>query len=137
MASTPVITGKDGVVSLAAAAINGKLSDWKIKTSSENVENSGAGDAFKTRSHVRGDYSIDVEMYAFDQAAWDLHAGLIGTDVVYALKRKSTDTNPYATGTGLFAEHEADAPASGSTTVKFTILCNQGVAPTLDTTPAT
>src|ERR1051325_4883446 len=98
---TPVITGKDGAVTLGGGAVNGKITEWRMATTTKVAETDGCGDPYVTRRFIRGDYTLDIEFHAFDQAAWDLHQVMVGTEVVYALKRKSADTNPYATGTAL------------------------------------
>lgn len=130
------ITGKDGAVTFAGSAVNGKITDWKLVKRSRNVEGTGAGDSYVERLHLVQDWEANVEWNAPNQASWDQHQDLVGTSVAVALKRKSGDANPYASGTGLVEECEVDAPADGVITGRARIVC-EGTAMTLDTTPAT
>jgi hypothetical protein len=130
-----VITGKDGAISIAGGAVNGKVTNWKATYTSKNIDNDGAGDAVVTRTHLRKDWTITGEFYNPDQTDWELGQDLVGTAVVLALKRKSSDTNPYITTTGLIEEFTVDHGASANSTSTFTAKCN-GTDLTFDTSPA-
>lgn len=130
------ITGKDGAVTFAGAAITGKLTRWRLRSRSNHVDTTGAGDVTPERIHLTLEWEAEVEWNAPDQASWDLHHGLVGTSAAIALKRKSGDTSPYATGTGLYEEMETDAPSDGAITGRGRVISN-GTALTIDTSPAT
>ena len=130
-----VITGKDGAISLGGGAVNGKVTLWELEVTSKNVENDGAGDARVTRTHLREDFTIRGEAYALDQADWDLDQALVGTSSAIALKRKSADTNPYASTTALITRFTVRMPASDNGTFTFEAQCD-GTAITYDNTPA-
>lgn len=130
------ITGKDGAASIGGSAVNGKVLGWKLGFSSKNVETTGAGDSVIERVHLAKDWKAEIEFEAIDQASWDQHQSLVGTSATVSLKRKSADTNPYATGTGLVTDVSLDLPSDNAVKTTITVECN-GTDLTLDTTPAT
>lgn len=129
------ITGKDGAVTLPSAGLTGKLTRWRLRSRSNHVDTTGAGDVTPERIHLTLEWEIEFEWNAPDQAGWDLHHGLAGTSTTIAVKRKSADANPYATGTGLYEEIETDAPSDGAITGRGRVISN-GTALSFDTTPA-
>lgn len=130
------ITGKAGAVTFAGSAVNGKITNWRMTKRSRNVEGTGAGDTLVERVHLVKDWEVEVEWNAPDQASWDQHQDLAGTSVAIALKRKSGDANPYASGTGLYEEGTVEAPYDGIIKGRGRIVC-EGTDLTIDTTPAT
>lgn len=130
------ITGKDGVVTIAGGAVNGKLIDWTLEDTGKNVETTGAGDSYVERIALQKDWKLTATYRALNQATWDLLAGSVNTAVAFALKRLSSDTNAYAAGTGLMTSHSLKGPYDNSIDFTITIECN-GTGLTYDTTPAT
>lgn len=130
------LSGAAGAVTFAGGAITGKLLGWKLRSKSKNIETTGAGDTVVERIHLVKDWEAEVEWVAPDQASWDMHHGLVGTNAAIALKRKVSDTNPFATGTGLYEEIETDAPADGAIKGRGRVVCS-GTDLTFDTQPAT
>lgn len=131
------ISGQDGAVTIAAAAVTGKITNWDLNVTSKNFESPGAGDDWMERVHLLSDWEASVEFNAPDQAAWDLHQGLVGTNAALALKRKTGDANPYFSATGLVTDAKVTSPIDGAITGTLTVKCSQATAPTFDTTPAT
>jgi hypothetical protein len=131
------ITGKAGAVTIAAAAVNGKVLSWSLDVTSKNVETPGAGDSWMERIPLLSDYELQIEFEAADQADWNLNQGVVNTEVAVALKRKSGDTNPYFTATCLITGVKVDAPADNAVKVTITAKSSTSSAPTFDTTPAT
>jgi hypothetical protein len=131
----PVMTGKDGAVSINGGALVGKVTDWKANYTSKNVENDGAGDAVVTRTHLRKDWTVTIEFYVLDQASRILGAALVGTSATFALKDKVSDSNPSVSGTGLYETWDRDHPASDNAKVSITVKCD-GTDLTIDETPA-
>ena len=135
--ATAVITGKDGAISLGGSAVNGKILEWELTSESKNVETDGMGDAWIPSVHIRNKWTVRGRAYALDQADWDLDQGLVGTEAVISLKRKSADTNPYFTDTGLLIRHRVTHNHEEGTEFEFEMQSSDSEAPTFDTTPAT
>ncbi len=130
------ITGKAGTVTLGGAAPNGKVTNWSFTGESRTIEDTGMGDTTVGRIHLFDDWTAEFTFAAADQAAWDQGLVLVGTAAVFAFKRKSTDTNPYVTGTGLVESVRTTVPHDGRVETTCTVRAN-GTAVTIDTTPAT
>jgi hypothetical protein len=131
------ITGKAGAVTIAAAAVNGKVLSWRLNVTSKNVETPAAGDTWMERIHLLSDWEATIEFEAADQATWDMNQAQVGTEVAIALKRKSGDTNAYFAATGLMTDAPLELPADNAVKVQITVKCSTAAAPTFDTTPAT
>lgn len=131
----PVMTGKDGAISLAGSPIVGKVTNWRVNYTSKNVENDGAGDAVVTRTHLRKDWTATLEAYVLDQAGRDLGAGLVGTSIAMALKDKSGDAAASVSSTGLVTSWDRENPASDNAKYTIEVKCD-GTDLTIDTTPA-
>lgn len=128
------VTGKAGAVTLAGSAASLRIQSWALSQEIRTVEDTAAGDTLVGRLALFLDYTIEIEGAAHDQANWDQHAGLIGTNVAFTLKRKSGDTNPYASGTAMVTRHSTTAPHDDRIMTSLTLQCS-GTALTLDTTP--
>lgn len=136
------LTGKAGAVTWGGGAINGKLRNWKLTFDGETVSDRGAGEDWESLLSLFSNWEVTFTAYALDQADWSLSSTasevtLINATSTISLKRKSADTNPVFTATGLCTQiervHDIENPSEYTVTVK----CSEGVAPTIDTTPAT
>ena len=136
------VTGQAGAVTVLGSALNGKLTKWTFTGEDELVDDRGAGELFMSRVGVSRDWTADVEGYVPDQAAMHvLNADEAEWTAAYStsavtLKFKSGDTNPYFTGTGLLKSFKVEAGIGGPSTFNFQIVCSEGTAPTIDSTPA-
>lgn len=136
------VTGKDGAVTWGGGAINGKLQNWTLNFTAEETVDRGAGESWQSRLPVFNDWEATFEAFALDQADWSLSSAaaetaLIGTTTTLSLKRKSGDTNPFFTATGLTTSIVRNHPIESSSTYTVTVKCSEGTSPTIDTTPAT
>lgn len=136
------VTGKDGAVTWGGGAINGKLQNWTLNFSSNEVDDRGAGESWASRLATFNDWEVTFEAFALDQADWSLSSAaaetaLIGATTTISLKRKSGDTNPYFTATGLTTAIQRNHPIEEASSYTVTVKCSEGSSPTIDTTPAT
>lgn len=130
-----VQTGKAGAIVLGAGAVNGKVIQWDCNLEDIDVVSRGAGDLYQTRENLALDWFIEGEFLALDQADWDLGQGLVGTAATVSVKRKSGDTNPWATGTGKVKRLRVVEKFDDVVRVTFRVECN-GTGLTFDSTPA-
>ena len=131
-----VITGKDGAVTLGGGAINGTVREWMWEGNSKSVETDGMGDAWIPSVHIRSSWKATIRALAPDVADWDLDQGLLGTAAAVALKRKSADTNPWFSDTGLVTRFSITHNHEEATEFEIDVIGSTASAPTFDTTPA-
>lgn len=134
------VSGKVGTVTWGGGAINGKLQNWKVNYTGEMAVDRGAGEGWQSRIQLFNDWEATFEAFALDQSDWSLSSStaetaLIGATTTLALKRKSGDTNPYFTTTGMTTRIERTHDINGASAYIVTVMCSEGTAPTLDTTP--
>ena len=136
------LSGKAGTVTWGGGAINGKLKNWQLEFTGENIVDRGAGEDWQSRIPLFSDWKVTFTAYALDQADWSLSSATAETSLInatstIALKRKTGDTNPFFTATGLCTNiqrsHDIENPSEFTVVVE----CSEGVLPTIDTTPAT
>lgn len=135
-------TGAAGAVTWGGGAINGKLQNWGLNLSAETVSDRGSGEEWQSRITTVKDWEATFEAFVLDQADWSLsnttaETALIGATTTISLKRKSGDANPYFTATGTTTRIERTNPLDQNSSYRVTVVCSEGTAPTIDTTPAT
>lgn len=135
------VTGKAGAITWGGGAINGKIQDWRVEFTGQNVGDRGAGEDWESRLPLFSDWTATFTAFALDQADWSLSSAAAETSLINAtstisLKRKSGDTNPWFTATGLCTNIERTHPIDGNSAYSVTVVCSEGAAPTIDTTPA-
>ena len=136
------LTGAAGVVTWGGGAINGKLREWTAEFTGNTTSDRGAGESWESRIATFNDWSVSFTAFALDQADWSLssaatEASLIGTTTTISLKRKSGDTNPWFTATGMTTSIRRRHEIENASEYEVTVQCSEGVLPTVDTTPAT
>lgn len=136
------VTGKDGAITWGGGAVNGKILEWEMEFTSESADDRGAGESWAGRLGTFADWRGRFRCYALDQADWSLSSttaetSLINATTTFALKRKSGDANPWFTTTGLTTRIRRVHGINASSEYEVEVVCSEGTAPTIDTTPAT
>ena len=135
------ITGAAVAASVDGSTWNIKVQEWELEMRAETAEDTAAGDVYVSKVPTFGDYEVTLRGEVPDQAARHvINAGTeshFATAVVFALKHKSSDTNPYVTGTALVDRLREKTNLKGIIEVELHFTCSEGVAPTIDTTPLT
>src|SRR5687768_11370804 len=131
------ITGKAGAVTIATVAVSGKVEEWKVEIEADAVEDTAAGDIWKSQVYLTSQWVATFTAIMPDAAGWDWYGALVGTDVAIALKRKAADTGLVFSDTGLLKSVELTHPADDVTRYTVVVEGNDGATgPTIDTTPA-
>ncbi len=137
-----VITGKDGVVTLATSTINGHTLQWAVTMTSENVKGRGMGDAAQIRTHLFYDWKVVFQAECLDQDDMSIRStgvtdvSLLGTEVAFVLKRRSSDgSGGWFSGTGLITEITRTHKHDDNSLYDVTLECSQGVNFTNAPTP--
>lgn len=134
------VTGLAGTVTWGGGAINGKLTEWECEFTAEPVVDRGAGETWQSRVPLFSDWRVRFTAFALDQADWSASSAtaetaLINATTTIALKRKSGDTNPWFTTTGLTTSIRRRHPIGDNSEYEVEVVCSEGTAPTIDTTP--
>lgn len=135
------VTGKAGTVTIAAGAFNSKITGWTFVHKAEHADETGAGDTFKSRTVLHGDWECDIEARVPDQVARHFFQAnettmTAGTTIAFTLKFKSGDTNAYIAATGIAESLRVENPYDGPAVMTAHIICSEGVAPTVLTASA-
>jgi hypothetical protein len=135
------VTGKAGAVTFAGGAITGKLTEWMFELTGSNVVDRGAGEDWQSKVPTFSDWKATFKALATDTTEMSItgtssDVSLVNTSVAIALKRKSADTSAWFSGTGLVTSFRRTHNIEQPSEVEVTVECSEGVAPTMDTTPA-
>lgn len=130
-----VITGQAATWTIGGT-LNGKAEEWQLTTNSENLDVTGCGDAYKERVHLHYDWEARLTMKLQTGSTMNPYTSALGTEVAIALKRKSTDSNAFFTGTGLLENIETGAKYDEEIKAVMTVRCSTGSAPTINTAVA-
>lgn len=135
------VTGDALAITWGGGAVNGKGQNWRLRFEGEQANDRGAGESWDSLVPTFSRWEVTFELLALDQADWSISSTVAETALINAtgtvsLKRKSGDTNPYFTATGLTVNIERDHRIGEASRIMVTVRCSEGTAPTIDTTPA-
>jgi hypothetical protein len=135
------ITGHAGAVTMAATAVTGKLREWNLRLTSNEIDDRGAGESWASRIATVKDWEATFMMYVTDTTEFSPYGTtgdltILGTDIAIALKMRSADTNPFFTDTGLVTNIERTHALESPSEFRITVKSSAGDVPTMDTTPA-
>lgn len=134
------IAGAAVAASVDGSLWNIKLTEWSYEEKTETVEDTAAGDRYVSRLATFGDFEATLKGEVPDQAARHIinaQETKLGTAVAFALKHKSTDTNPCVAATALADKITLKTTLKGVIEAELHFMCSEGIASTLDTTPLT
>jgi len=130
------ITGKGGAVTIAAAAVTGKVREWSLELEAGTVDDTAMGDTWKSQVPLTNQWVARFTAIMPTGTNADFYPASIGADVAITLKRLAADTNPVFSDTGILKNITLTSPATDLTTYEVVVEGNSGAAPSFDTTPA-
>lgn len=131
------VTGDAGSISVAAGVLNGKFQGWETDFDANLISDRGGGEVWESRNRTHADYTVRGKVLAPNDANWAFLETefLAGVPVVFSLKRKTGDAQPYMTGTAQIEHVGRRHNLGANSEAEVVIKCSEGVAPTMDPTP--